>query len=740
VSLILHLSDLHLGSPRPWQFDYDDKVGAGPGAGNTDTSHLRRSLRALGKELVHTDRPLDAVVVTGDLTKGNTPEGYAEFAGLLKELGEALPPPERICVIPGNHDVDRDLAPGDPAKLGQFMDAVRPTYGSPLVKGVDYDDESLDLDTGARGESRPILELEDALILCINSADYCGTQEDRTKTDWDEVLAAYRAEEKTVQAKEARDRAAAELGQLRNYDLALVAFRQIEALGELLDDAGVPADPDADKRLRIAAIHHPIGVAATRLEIKPFETIANIGEVRSFLRDRGFHLILHGHKHESHAAWDWLVPAGEELDTVPRRALVLGAPGHFRVGGTVCRLIEVCPGGEQAVAGAPRLRIVPVRAPRAGQSFKLSFADPCHSLAQPFMQSGDPETPWVVRARTADAAYQQLRDLPARSDQPRPVISVVEDSASAEVLPTNYAESKDRPELAAVVRWWQLPRPQAVRSYSGSAFNHGERLYPGSEDAIADAARALPSSKAIALLVDPREPGLPAGATVLPEFPALTAVQLQRRRRADVELLDVVGVFRKQDLELWWPVNMAELRYLQKHALATLRDEDVLSQPVEAGRLITIATLGVHENVLPQMAGTALDRSVDLEPEWIYHLVGLAASRGLDCEAEWERALGDIGRREGNGLLIPDVGIQRLRAVLAVHLDDAGPGAGADLETLSAPVAALAEVASEAQDALEFRLRPQDRTLVRWQQELAKAVAGVHDALNAILADSQELP
>lgn len=740
MSLILHLSDLHLGPPRPWQFDYEDKVGAGPGAGNTDTTHLRRTLRALGKELHRTDRVLDAVVVTGDLTKGDRPEGYGEFSDLLGELGEVLPVPEHICVIPGNHDVDRELAPGDPAKLGLFMDAVRPTYHSPLVKGVDYDDDNLNLDPAGRGEPRPLLALEDALVLCINSADYCGTEEDETETEWGEVLAAYRKGETSDEAKEARKRAAAELGHLRNYDLPLVGFRQIDALSELLDAAEVPADADRDERLRIAAIHHPIGVAANRLEIKPFETIANLGEVRSFLRDRGFHLILHGHKHESHAGWDWLVPVGEELATVPRRALVLGAPGRFRVGSTAFRLIEVCPGGEQPVAGAPRLRIVPVRAPRAGQPFKLSFAEPCLSLAQPFVQSGDPETPWVVRARSADAAYQQLRDLPARSDQPRPVISVVEDAATAEELPTNYAERDDRPDLAAVVRWWQLPRPQAVRSYAGSAFNHGERLYPGSEDAIADAARALPSSKAIALLVDPREPGLPAGATVLPEFPALTAVQLQRRRRDDIDLIDVVGVFRKQDLELWWPVNMAELRYLQQHALKTLREEVGLSRPVEPGRLITIATLGVHENVLPQMAGTALDRSVDLEPEWIYRLVQLAAARNLRCTAEWERALGDIGRREGNGLLVPDDGIQRLRAVLAVHVKDVGPGVGADLGPLIGPIAKLAEISSEAQDALEIRVRPQERTLERWQATLAAAVAEVHDALSTVLADTLEVP
>jgi hypothetical protein len=183
---------------------------------------------------------------------------------------------------------------------------------------------------------------------------------------------------------------------------------------------------------------------------------------------------------------------------------------------------------------------------------------------------------------------------------------------------------------------------------------------------------------------------------------------------------------------------MAELRYLQQHALKTLREEVELTRPVEPGRLITIATLGVHENVLPQMAGTALDRSVDLEPEWIYRLVQLAFSRNSECADEWERALGDIGRREGNGLLVPDVGVQRLRAVLAVHVDDVGTGVGADLEPLIGPITKLGEISGEAQDALESRDRPQERTLERWQAALAAAVAEVHHVLSTVLAGTQE--
>jgi predicted MPP superfamily phosphohydrolase len=182
MSLILHLSDLHLGSPSGWQLDYEDKVGAGSGAGNTGVSHLRRTLNALGTSLAERGRELDALVLTGDLTKGNKADGYAELEPVLDELGPSRPRPERIVILPGNHDVDRDVQPGDPHKMRRFLGAVRPQYHSPLIKGIDYDDTTLALDPGKYAEPQPIVDLGDAAIVAISSADYCGTCEEQSET------------------------------------------------------------------------------------------------------------------------------------------------------------------------------------------------------------------------------------------------------------------------------------------------------------------------------------------------------------------------------------------------------------------------------------------------------------------------------------------------------------------------------------------------------------------------------
>src|SRR5690242_10164994 len=101
MSLILHLSDLHLGSPSQYQRDYDDKVGVEDEAGETDIDHLRHTIEALGKCLSESDHTLDAVVVTGDLTKGNHLDGYGAFGAVIDLLGETRPKDKQIVVLPG---------------------------------------------------------------------------------------------------------------------------------------------------------------------------------------------------------------------------------------------------------------------------------------------------------------------------------------------------------------------------------------------------------------------------------------------------------------------------------------------------------------------------------------------------------------------------------------------------------------------------------------------------------------
>jgi 3',5'-cyclic AMP phosphodiesterase CpdA len=728
MSLILHLSDLHLGTPSGWQLDYTDRFGLTPdAAGETKIDHLRRTLGALGEELTNAGRMLDAIVVSGDLTNANAPDGPAAFGTMLDELGEAKPANDRIVVVPGNHDTDWSEQPGKAAKFKHFLDLVRRPYRSPLIFGLDYDGATLERRTGSRPKARPILDLDDAVVVALSSADFCGVQEGRTKSPWSDIVAAYRAGDTSEDAKAARKRATDELRSLRVHDMARVHKYQLDALKMRLDTLPTWRDADLDARVRIAVLHHPIGPMAGVEEVKSFEALTNLEQVRSFLYFNGFHVVLHGHKHESYLGWDWLLPAGNELDAIPRRMLVVGSPGDFLPGQTVCRLLDTRPDDDHPVAGAPRLCVIDVAGIRTSQAVQVDIKKPSMSLAQPFVRSDDIGTPWVVRARTADAAYQQLRDLPTDYAIPRPVVSVVEDAASARVLPVNYPEAKDSRWLESVVEWWQHPRPEAVRAFAGSDFNHGERLY-GAEDAIRLAALALPSSKAIAMLIRADEAGRRER-----DFPSLTAVQLHVRPAPDKGmLLDAVGIYRKQDLLLWWPVNMAELAYIQDRALAVAADNPNLDKPVVAGRLVAMAAIGMHDTVLPEMAGTALDRAVDVRPDWPHRLAYLAAQPRADAQAEWTEALADVGKETENDVLVPSIGLEQLQAALAMHRDlgDARP----KFRSVVKAVDGLAKHSTAARGALRRDLQSDERTY--WADTLKTAVQEVLRAVKAVATDA----
>jgi hypothetical protein len=497
--------------------------------------------------------------------------------------------------------------------------------------------------------------------------------------------------------------------------MARVDKRQLEALAARMATSGLGAHADEDPRIRIAVLHHPIGPVTDREEIKAFETLANLEKVRAFLFDNGFHMVLHGHKHASYLGWDWLTPADDDLGIAPRRVLVMGSPGDFRPNQIVCRLLETAPDDDAPVPGAPRLRIVPITGARLSQRIEPQFRSPCVSLAQPYVRSEDTATPWVVRAQTADAAYQQLRDFPAELSAPRPVISVVEEPSSTAALPSNYPVDRDDAWLDGVVRWWQLANPEAVRLIAGSDFNHGERLY-GRTDAIKRAVAALPSSKAIALLIDHEEAGDPER-----EYPALTAIQLHARVVKTGTLLDVVGFYRKQDLRLWWPVNMAELAHVQRHALQATEKNRALLKPVTPGRLTSIASIGTHDNVLPQLAGTSLDRALDLRPEWPHRLALLAAQPRGETLKEWADALADIGLRDGDKVLVPTIGLRRLREALTMHRELGGPNK--QLDRVIAAVQGLQTEADGAADHLTPELTANQR--IYWSDKLRTAAAAV---------------
>jgi 3',5'-cyclic AMP phosphodiesterase CpdA len=110
VFRLAHVSDLHLSQlpPVKWsQLANKRLLGYLSWQLRRQRSHLRAILDALVRDL-HVVDP-DHIAITGDLVNLALPGEFAEAGRWLRRLG----PPERISLVPGNHDALVTVLPGD---------------------------------------------------------------------------------------------------------------------------------------------------------------------------------------------------------------------------------------------------------------------------------------------------------------------------------------------------------------------------------------------------------------------------------------------------------------------------------------------------------------------------------------------------------------------------------------------------------------------------------------------------
>src|SRR5438552_3965168 len=137
MSLLLHLSDLHLG-PQASAPVGDYKVEAIPHVDrHTRIGVIRQTLDALAALLAAKAETLDAVIVTGDVTTYADPAGFNQLPDLLAALGDSLPPPDHILVATGNHDVRWRTLPGSATRYEAFSALRGFGYVTPLLEGLD---------------------------------------------------------------------------------------------------------------------------------------------------------------------------------------------------------------------------------------------------------------------------------------------------------------------------------------------------------------------------------------------------------------------------------------------------------------------------------------------------------------------------------------------------------------------------------------------------------------------------
>ena len=622
MGLILHLTDLHLGSLDERQIldDYKSDIVALPERTSRHTL-LRSTLKALGRYLLAEKKTLDAIVTSGDITIANGIDGFEALPDVLNELGEACPPPERIVIVPGNHDVTWRTPASVPARYDNFLKYIRSNgYITPFLDGVDLND--------SRGEieySGHYLTLDGGRVqlIPINSSNYCGTLEPLasiSEEDWQRILGLLNCEDSAAIEKE--------LMRLRLQDVIRISPLQLDTLSRLIQSL----DPDRHDEVghsgvvRIGVMHHHIGAISTNEEFKPYESVINLGLLKNFLRSNRFNMLLHGHKHDGSVYWEHLDNYDKQSFGSYRSHRVLVVAGST-IGGTdsrrmeVCRLIEI-----DAKTTAPNIIITSVPAVDPGGKLeglrprRFALWDDRGIIAEEGIKT--------ISAESVDEVYDRLLalfdGLPQHKEL-KSLVCEVRQVPEKVTPPLNYpkipgeSDEERQERFEQLVKWWQ--RKKTAQRYP-PRFTHGERISaygPEKVDQIAEAAQALKkrkdTSKAIIILYNPSIDTSHDRRLRSPHFCLAQMVIVEKPNGALA--LDCIAFFRKQEMRYWWPVNIAELAHLQNEVMERISDE---YKGIERGSITTIAATAYASTSPPKVAVPIVDYWFDEDPDQLWRL------------------------------------------------------------------------------------------------------------------------
>lgn len=639
----LHITDAHV-SASGVPFERDDRKVDVPGIpAGTREETLDLLFRRLAERLTRDGRTLDGVIFSGDAQSKGAPGGHElVFKMIADHLGIAA---DRIISVPGNHDVRRDSEPGSDKRYENFAKVWRDAGCIvPWLDGLDTWPAIVNPD-----RHRLIAADRNWAVFPINTSNWSHVTSvlpEPLRTYWDTIPDALAPGDAAV-ASQLRS----QLQGLARYDMARVSEHQLEALRTIV--ASTPR-PDHGRQLRIAVMHHHLRSPSLREELKPFADVSNLEQVRAFLRGSGIGVVIHGHKHE-HAAYFDHIYAGDDHDM--HRVLVLSG-ATFEVGRETdaVRLITL-----DGLPHTPEVKIEAIPLPRSGAE-DLRQTAVVRRLWTTSVRPADtvvvsPGAPVIVEGSDLDEVYARALGV-AQTNAKRGTLIVhldlPNDDGKTLPLPTAYAVPDDlqgderQTWLRELVEWWQLDRSQLEPRIP---YLHGARLrrYGGKInqiERIIALLKAKPSTRAVAVLVDPFRDFAPNGAGE--EFASFCLVEF-RRRDADAGRIavDAIAFYRAQEFERWWPINIAELRFLQREICDELG--------YRPGRITTIAADARTISRSPtQVAMPIVDRWLDQAPERLHLLADALVHKAVQGAAqasavrEWRRSLAEL-RTATNG-------------------------------------------------------------------------------------------
>jgi 3',5'-cyclic AMP phosphodiesterase CpdA len=574
VSLILHLSDLHL-LPRGADEEIGDYKSKFVPIQHRQMRQdlLVDTLRGIRDKLTHDGDDLDAVVISGDVTTHGKRGGLDLLGGLLAELGDKLPPPERIVVVPGNHDVAYRSAPSSRERYKDFLETVGALgYVTPLLEGVDEE-----------ATQRSVVVLGDVVICAMNSADYAGALEPIDAKVQAQVVALGSATDAPTQLLEA-------FADSRLVDAARINAIQMRHTSDQLKKL----DPD-HRRVRIVTFHHQLHPVTLNEELKPYESFSNLAEIQAFLRSAEVDVVLHGHKHSA-ALLELGLASLITPEAPPHPCWVVSAGtvgGQVGVGHEAAKLLRID-------APLRRTRTMTVYSvPALSSAGRLESLTAKHAVvASPTMA---PSNARQVVGRTIADVHEQLELDLFRESLNGPLVCIVEEPAPDAPPPDSYPPVPPSADVAAwfqgQVAWWQ-----SHTLAEGKPFTHGDyiRRWHGIQDQLTHVIEVLRnspnSSRGLISLYDPDR--LSAKESTFPSFSVLH-FKLRDNK------LELIAFFRKQEMRYWWAINATEIAGLQAEVVAALSQS---GRRVTAGPVLTICAEAVFSDVLPKVAVPVLDQ------------------------------------------------------------------------------------------------------------------------------------
>lgn len=632
AAVFLHITDPHLDGGRQVIKRDDHKIVIGGIAHQSRDALLDASFERVAAVLAERQIQLDGVIVSGDAADRSSHDGHTHLLDLIKthfsDFGVSA---SNIVVVPGNHDVLRGTAPGSVERYQSFNSVWRNAgCVTPWLDGIDASSTPI--------EHHYLLgPAQDWIVLPINSSNWSQIEIElpaKVSEIWPRLHDIPDLEPEVSAAL--RDT----LDDLVHVDMARISEAQLEFARKLLAKAN---SNGKTRPLRIAILHHHLRAPGVREELKPFADLTNLSLFRTFLREQKIDVVIHGHKHESAISYDYIDDgAGGDL----HRALVVSG-GSLIGGGDGCPVRMLTFRGLPSI---PELSIEEFGIPRGGVKTDIRSTPP-HRLWQ--KEEVLPEGPVLLQSTDINILYD--RAIKVVSDQGGGGTLILhldtdDDGLGALPLPRTYEVPGISDEvgrvkwLSELVKWWQEPHSKlAVRLPQA----HGARMrrFGGKLDQverIKQLLRTKTTTRAIAVLLDPFvdfEMGLKKE-----EFASFCLVQFSRREVSrgggasagefEKPRLDCIAYYRAQEFRQWWPINMAELRLVQRQISAAIG--------ALPGRITTIAADARYNATAPMQAIVPIiDRWSDHSPETLHILANALtneqphSSRQREVVGEW---------------------------------------------------------------------------------------------------------